>query len=84
MPAIGMPPITALAHLPILNGGSEFEFFRYARHGEHVFFRQRYAEIFERVSRKGTMIVVVIEGEITTTGGETLLKSRRTLLRQSQ
>lgn len=83
MPTIGLPQIMALAHLPILNGGSEFEFFRYVRHGESVCFRQRYAEIFERVSSKGTLVVVVIEGEIRTTGGEPLLKSRRTLLRRS-
>jgi len=83
VPGTGLPPIHALAHLPVLNGGSEFEFFRYARHGESVSFRQRYAEIFEKASKKGTLIVVVIEGEIRTLAGELLLRSRRTLLRRA-
>ena len=81
--AAGLPLIQSLAHLPVLNGGSEFEFFRYARHGESVKVRQRYADIHEKSSSKGTLVVVVIEGEICTTDGELLLRSRRTLLRRA-
>jgi hypothetical protein len=78
-----LPPLTAFAHLPVLNGGSEFEFHRYARHGESVAVRQRYASITEKRTSKGPMIVVVIEAEIRTHGkGELLLRSRRTLLRR--
>jgi len=83
VPAAGLPPIPSLAHLPVLNGGSEFEFFRYARHGEWVTVRQRYADIHEKATSKGTMVVVVIEGEIATREGELLLRSRRTLLRRA-
>ena len=83
VPAAGLPAITSLAHLPVLNGGSEFEFFRYARHGEWVTIRQRYADIHERTTSKGTMVVVVVEGEIATREGELLLRSRRTLLRRA-
>ncbi|VTU45625.1 hypothetical protein SRS16P2_00243 (plasmid) [Variovorax sp. SRS16] len=73
-----------LAHLPILNGGSAFEFFRYARFGETVTVRQRYAEIYEKASRKGALIVVVIESDIRTGGGggEPLLRAHRTVLRR--
>jgi hypothetical protein len=83
VPQPGLPPIACLAHLPVVNGGSEFEFFRYALHGETVTFRQRYAEITEKPSRNGALVVVVIEGEARTGGGELLLRSRRTLLRRA-
>lgn len=81
--AAGLPAIGPLAHLPVLNGGSEFEFFRYARHGELVAVRQRYAEIREKASSKGTLIAIVIEGEARTREGQLLLRARRTLLRRA-
>ncbi len=83
VPAAGLPAIAPLAHLPVLNGGSEFEFIRAARHGERVTVRQRYADISEKTSSKGTLIVVVIEGEVRTLQGELLLRARRTLLRRA-
>lgn len=82
VPPPGLPPIPQLADLPVLNGGSEFEFFRHARHGERVTVRQRYADIHEKPGAKGTLVVVVIEAEMHTEGGELLLRSRRTLLRR--
>jgi hypothetical protein len=82
VPARGLPEIAALAHLPVLNGGSEFEFFRYARFGEFVTLRQRYADIYEKPAREGSLVFVVIESEIRTAGGEMLLRARRTLLRR--
>lgn len=82
LPAAGLPPLPGLQQLPVLNGGSEFEFYRYARHGERVTFRQRYADIREKASGQGPLAVVVIEGEIRTLDGELLLRSRRTLLRR--
>lgn len=84
VPQPGLPPLRSLAHLPVVNGGAEFEFFRYALHGERVSFRQRYAEIREAVTAKGPLIVVVIEGEVRTANGEVLLRARRTLLRRPQ
>lgn len=82
VPQPGLPPIGPLLHLPVLNGGSEFEFFRYARIGEAVSVRQRYADIEEKQTAKGLLIAVVIESEIRTGAGELLLRSRRTLLRR--
>jgi hypothetical protein len=81
--AAGLPPLPGLRELAVLNGGSEFEFYRHALHGERVSFRQRYADIHEKASSKGTMAVVVIEGELRTEAGELLLRSRRTLLRRA-
>lgn len=83
VPGPGLPPIDELAHLPVLNGGSEFEFLRHARHGEWVTVRQRYADIHEKSTSRGdTLIVVVLEAEIATREGEPLLRARRTLLRR--
>lgn len=82
VPGPGLPAIRPLAHLPVLNGGSEFEFLRYARFGETVTLRLRYADIQEKPSSKGPMILVVIESEIRTGSGELLLRARRTLLRR--
>jgi hypothetical protein len=83
VPATGLPPLGSLSTLPVLNGGSEFEFFRHARHGEQVTVRQRYADIHEKATSKGMLVVVVIEGEYRTHEGELLLRSRRTLLRRA-
>lgn len=82
VPLPGLAPLASLAHLPVVNGGSEFELLRYALHGERVTVRQRYADIREKLSSKGSLIVVVIESEMRTTQGELLMRSRRTLLRK--
>lgn len=78
----GLPPIEPLKGYAVLNGGAEFELFRYARHGERVQVTQRYADISERASSKGPMIFVVIEAEFRTGAGDLLLKARRTLIRR--
>lgn len=82
VPQEGLPALASLEHLATVNGGSGFEFFRHALHGETVTFRQRYAQVEEKATRKGPMVVVVIEGEVRTVGGDLLLKARRTLLRR--
>ena len=82
VPGPGLPPLAGLTHLPVVNGGSEFELFRYARIGESVTVRQRYAQVTEKASSKGNLVVVVIEGEMHTGTGELLMRSRRTLLRK--
>ena len=82
VPGPGLAPLTPLLHLPVVNGGSEFELYRYARHGERVRVRQRYADIRETTTSKGALIVVVIESEMHTSDGELLMRSRRTLLRK--
>jgi hypothetical protein len=78
----GLPAIEPLKHFAMLNGGAEFELYRYARHGERVQVTQRYADITEKTSSKGSMILVVIEAEIRTADDELLLRARRTLIRR--
>jgi hypothetical protein len=78
----GLPPIEPLKHFAVLNGGAEFELYRYARQGERVQVTQRYADITEKVSSKGSMILVIVEAEIRTAENELLLRARRTLIRR--
>ena len=80
--AQGLPELEPMKHLALLNGGSEIEFFRYARHGETVRLRSRYADITEKESSKGAMIFVVIETEYRNGDDELLMKVRRTLIRR--
>jgi acyl dehydratase len=80
--AKGLPTIEPLAKLAVLNGGSEFEFFRHARHGERVSIMQRYADITSKQSSKGLMYFVEIESEFRTEIGELLMRARRTQIRR--
>lgn len=78
----GLPPIEPLKNFAVLNGGAEFELYRYARQGERVQVTQRYADISEKTSPKGAMILVTVEAEIRTADDELLLRARRTLIRR--
>jgi hypothetical protein len=78
----GLPEIAPLAGWAILNGGTEVELFRYARHGETIRMRSRYADITEKDTSKGPIVLVVTETEIATPDGEVLLRARRTLIRR--
>ncbi|MFZ2156873.1 MAG: MaoC family dehydratase N-terminal domain-containing protein [Bradyrhizobium sp.] len=78
----GLPEMEPLAGYAILNGGTEVEFFRYARHAEIVRMRSRYVNVSEKTSSKGTIFLVVTESEFATLDGETLMRARRTLIRR--
>lgn len=78
----GLPEIEPLAGYALLNGGSEIEFFRYARHGETVRMRSRYADISEKETSKGPIVLVVTEAEFETIEGEPLMRARRTIIRR--
>ena len=80
--AQGLPELEPIKHLALLNGGSEIEFFRYARHGENVRLRSRYADIVEKETSKGPMLFVTIETEYRNGEGELLMSARRTLIRR--
>ena len=80
--AHGLPELEPIKHLALLNGGSEIEFFRYARHGETVTLRSRYADIIEKETSKGPMIFVTFETEYRNGDGELLMKTRRTQIRR--
>ncbi len=76
----GLPELP-LPGRALLNGGSEIEFLRYARHGERVTQRSRYADIYERPSKNGPMLFVIIETEYRT-GDDVLLRVRKTIIRR--
>ncbi|GAA4341972.1 hypothetical protein GCM10023144_43330 [Pigmentiphaga soli] len=77
--------IRGLPELPIrgktrLNGGSEVEFFRYARHGERVRMKSRYADMTQRESGKGPMVLVVVETDYLAPSDELLMRVRSTAI----
>ena len=78
----GLPEIEPLKGYALLNGGSEIELFRYARHGETVTVKSRYADITQKETSKGTMVFVVLESEYRNGAGELLLRARRTHIRR--
>jgi len=80
--AQGLSELEPIRHLALLNGGSEIEFFRYARHGESVTLRSRYADIVEKDTSKGPMLFVTIETEYRNGDGALLMTVRRTLIRR--
>jgi hypothetical protein len=61
-----------------MNGGYEYELYRYARVGEKVFRQSRYKDIVQREGRSGTMVLIIIEETYTTESGELLLKLTNT------
>ena len=77
----GLPELP-LPGRALLNGGSEIELFRYARHGERITQQSRYADIYERASKSGPMLLVVVETEYRTGEGELLLRNRKTIIRR--
>jgi hypothetical protein len=73
----GLPPVQV--SLPrYLNAGYEYEFFRYARIGERVVCTSTYRDIYEKESRNGSMVFIVIEDMFTTETGERLIKVLQT------
>jgi hypothetical protein len=63
-----------------MNGGYEYEFFRYVRPGERIMLRSRYADIYQRNGRTGPIVFVVIEDSYETETGEKLLRSLNTII----
>ena len=80
--AQGLPALEPLEGYALLNGGSEIEFFRYARHGETVKLTSRYADITEKETSKGPIVLVVIESEYCNGEGDLLIRTRRTQIRR--
>lgn len=78
----GLPEIEPLKSYALLNGGSEIEFFRYARHGERIRVRSRYEDISEKETSKGPIVLVVTESEYHNEHGDLLIRTRRTTIRR--
>jgi hypothetical protein len=64
----------------LMNGGYEYEFFRYVRPGKCIMLRSRYADIYQRNGRTGPIVFVVIEDSYETETGEKLLRSLNTII----
>ncbi len=78
----GLPEIEPLKHLAVMNGGSEIEFYRYACYQERVKLRSRYADIVEKESSKGPIILVYTETDYLTANDELLMRVRHTRIRR--
>lgn len=64
----------------MLNGGYEYELFRYARLGEKVYRRSRYRDIYQREGKSGPMVFIVLEETYTTDSDEMLLRTTNTII----
>lgn len=73
----GLPDLPT-RNLVRLNGGMKVDFFDYARHGERVAMRSRYASITEREGSKGPMMIVVIDTDYYTSDRRPLLRVQNT------
>jgi len=80
----GLPDITPLAGLSVLNGGSEVEFFSFATLGEEVKVRSKYADIYRKETSKGPLIFVILESEYCTLEGRPIANVRRTQIRRER
>ena len=78
----GLPEIEPLRGFNVLNGGSDVEFYRYARWGEQVMVRSTYEDIVEKQTSKGPIILIYIVSEFSNGNGEVLLRVRRTSIRR--
>lgn len=71
-------PAVKVALPRLVNGGYEYELYRYAAVGERVFRKSRYKDIVQRDGRTGSMVLIMIEDVYTNEHGEVLLKSTNT------
>jgi hypothetical protein len=75
----GLPPVE-VPLVRLLNGGYDYEFFRYARHGERPFVKSRFKDIYQRDGKSGTLVFVVIEDLYSNERRESLLKTTNMLI----
>jgi acyl dehydratase len=63
----GLPPVN-VPLVRLLNGGYEYEFYRYARIVERIYRSSTYLDIYQREGRSGTMVFVIAADMFTTDG----------------
>ena len=80
--AQGLPLLPLPKGISFLNAGTEVEVFRYARHGESVTAKSRYASVTEKQSGKGPMLLVMIETEYRAGNGDLLLRVKKIQIRR--
>lgn len=74
LPAVEVP-LTRL-----LNGGYEYEFFRYAKPGDEVVCTSSYRDIYEKDGKNGVMVFIIIEDFYATAEGDPLLRAINTTI----
>ena len=61
----GLPPVD-LPLKRMLNGGYEYEFFRYAKVGERIYRSSTYLDIYQREGKSGPMVFIIAADKYTT------------------
>jgi acyl dehydratase len=79
--SFGLPPLP-LENSPIVNGGTEVEFRRYANHGEEVFLEAAYENIVERETSRGWALFVHYDCKFLDAKGELILRYKRVQIRR--
>ncbi len=75
----GLPPVKV--NLPrLMNGGYDYEFFRYARVGERIYRSSTYLDIYQRDGRSGPMVFVVAADMYTTDNNVPLVNMTTTTI----
>ena len=74
-----------LAPLPVplsgvLNGGYEYEFYSFAKHGERILCRSAYRDVSQNKGKSGIIVFVLIEDEFKSADDRPLLKSLNTMI----
>lgn len=69
------PPIPLVR---VLNGGNNVEIYQQAKLGEKIRFKSKYADIYQKEGRSGTMVFVLIETIYVNDKNEVLLKATQT------
>jgi hypothetical protein len=64
----------------LLNGGYEYEFFRYARVGERIYRSSTYLDIYQRDGRSGPMVFVIVADMFTTDDSVPLITATTTTI----
>ena len=77
----GLPTIP-IEDSPIVNGGVEVEFLRYVEHGEPVYVRAKYKDIYEKETSKGWMVFVVYETKFLDRNRQPIMTITRTQIRR--
>lgn len=75
----GLPPVNVPLDR-LLNGGYEYELFRYARVGERIFRRSRYRDIYQRDGKSGPMVFILVEEIYSTENNEPLVTTVNTII----
>jgi uncharacterized protein len=79
--SFGLPPLP-LGNCSIVNGGTEVELRRLARHGEAVFLQASYEDIVERETSRGWSIFVHYDCRFLDADGELIVRYKRVQIRR--